>query len=175
MLSSAQDSKSYKIVSVGQACFIGIKKWKSRISFSPYSRRWVLPSSKRSPNLYDGTIRSLPRRSTSPNGEYKLNYFTTYQTPLWQLKKKPVFQLYLENDPTIKQIYMHILLRDYYREILGIVDEIPSLTFKTNIKKKKKNALLQDKILASAGHFSKPNGIFKNSLIFVFTYCIGIY
>lgn len=111
-----------------------------------------------------------------PNGKYKLNYFTTYQTPLWQLKKKPVLQLYLENDTTITQIYMHILLRDYYREILGIADEIVSLAFKTNIKKKGiKKALLQDKILASVGHFSKPNDIFKVSLIFVFIYCMGIY
>ena len=58
--------------------------------------------------------------------------------PLWQLKKKPVFQLYLENGPTINQIYMHILLRGYYREILATVDEELSLAFKTNIKKKKK-------------------------------------
>lgn len=64
----------------------------------------------------------------------------------------------------------------YYREILGIVDEILSLAFKTNIKKKgKKKALLKDKILASVGHFSKPNDIFQGSLIFVFIYCMGIY
>lgn len=78
-----------------------------------------------------------------------------------------VLQLYWKTilDPNINQIYIHILLKRYYREILGILDKVVHLTLPFETKTiKGKNVLLQDRMLVSVGHFYDTCRCFKNSI-----------